>query len=291
MMNLPMRRKRIFLVWGPANAGKSTLVSSLMSPAKDGLRSWTPCDYYDYDESAPSITRHFGPASPNRLITVGPADWRGLQKAMAESLKRAESGEIRSLVWDGLSAYYTDDCGIEAFDHPDAITAGGNAALRTRISPANRLGAILAMLRKIKDRAKHDDFLVIVTAHAKRAGSMDDPVLAPDMAGNAWLRLFRLCECVFQLERKGSNAPSLLYKDPAHETRRIKNPGALAYFDLLHSDARKHADKIAQMRTIPGLVALLEHCEGKAADDGDERRAQVIDDKHDAQIAAATPKT
>ena len=276
MMAFPMRRKRIFLVWGLANMGKSTLVSSLMDPPTEGLRSWSPCDYYDYDESAGSIMHHFGPSSPNRLITVGPADWRGLQKAMAESLKRAERGDIRALVWDGLSAYYTDDCGIEAFEHPDAVAAGGNAALRTRINPATRLGAILGMLRMIKARAKHDDFLVIITAHAKRVGSMDDPELGPDMAYNAWIRLFRLCEFVVQLERKGANPPTLLYKDSAHETRRIKNPGALAYFDRLHADPRKHADKIAKMRSIPGLVSLLEHCEGRAAGEGDANRTAAI---------------
>lgn len=266
-----MRRKRIILAWGPANAGKSTLVSTLMDPPEDGRRSWAPCDYYDYDESAPSIAKYFGASSPNRLITVGPDDWHGLQRAMAESLRRAERGEIRSLVWDGLSAYYTDDCGIAAFDNPDAIAAGGNAALKTRVAPSTRLGAVVAMLRKIKARAKHDDFLVVVTAHSKVIGDMNSRDLAPDMAENAWGKLFRLAEVTVQLERTGGKPPRLLYKDPEHKIRRIKNPGALAYFDKIHAD--RNEARIAQMRTIPGLVGLLEHSEGRAAAAEDERRA------------------
>jgi hypothetical protein len=240
--------------------GKTTLAASVMDDPR-----WCPCDFYDYDESAPAVAKYFGQGGPGRLIEVQPGDWGDLMRRMAETERRAVAGEIGALVWEGLSAYFRDDLGLEAAEHPDAIEAGGNTALKLRVAPMSRLGAIVAMVRRIKARAKRSDFVVILTAHSKEMGDMSTRELVPDMSRNAWQQLFRLAPVVLRPDRVGNGAPRIVFEDLKHEYHRIKDPNALAYFRQI-SQARDEA-KLARMRTIPGLVGLLEHCERTAQAD------------------------
>jgi hypothetical protein len=66
---------------------------------------------------------------------------------------------------------------------------------------------------------------------------------------------------VMRLDRFSGQPPSLIFEDIKSEFHRIKDPNALAYIRAIQHDAAK----MAKMRTIPGLVGLLEHGERKAA--------------------------
>ncbi len=240
------------------------MLASVMDEQADGSPSrWAMVDYYDYDKSATSIARYFRPGGPGNLMTIAPGDWPSLARKMQASEQRARKGEIGALVFDGLSAWYRDDLGLEAAANPEAIDAGGNAALKTRVPSANRLGAIVAMLNKISAVAARPDFLTLITVHTKEQGDMSTRELVPDMPRNQWAFLFRVGEVVLQLSRTGNGPPRVTYKDALHEHHRVKNPDALKYFDAIH--ANRDEAKIAKMRTVPGLVGLLEHVEAKAA--------------------------
>lgn len=256
------QKKRCILVWGPGNAGKSTMLASAMEPGPKGEPPrWGAVDYYDYDNSSTSIAKYFREGGPGRLIEVIPGEWEHLNNALAESVRRAQRGEIDAIVFDGLSQWYRDDLGLEAAKKPEAIEAGGNAALKTRVPSANKLGAIVAMLHRASKIAKRRDFLVLISAHTKEAGDMNSREIVPDMPRNQWAFLYRLCEVVIELVRVGGGAPRVVYTDVKHENHRIKNPDALAYFNAIQGDEAKKAN----MRTVPGLVRLLEHVEAKAA--------------------------
>ena len=236
--------------------GKSTLTASVMDDPR-----WTPCHYYDYDESRPSIAKYFGDGGPGVHIEVQPGDWSDLMRHMDETERAAAAGECNAMVWDGFSAYYRDDLGLEAAANPDKVQAGGNVAMKLRVAPSQRLGAMLAKMRRIKAVAKSPDFIVIVTAHSKEIGDVNSRSLVPDMSANAWQQLFRLAPVVMRLDRFSGQPPSLIFEDIRSEFHRIKDPNALAYIRAIQHDAAK----MAKMRTIPGLVGLLEHGEKKAA--------------------------
>jgi hypothetical protein len=110
-------------------------------------------------------------------------------------------------------------------------------------------------------RAKNPDFMTVFTAHAKEQGIGDDRTTVPDMSRNTWKQLVRECEVVVELRRTPRKAPKLIYSSTSGDLvlARINNPNALTYFDKIH--AARDEDKIARMRTLPGLVGLLEHGE------------------------------
>lgn len=236
--------------------GKSTLTASLMEDAR-----WAPCHYYDYDESRPAIPQYFGPGGPGRHIEVEPGEFEDLMAHMERTEAAARAGECNSLVWDGFSAFYSDDIGLEGAANPDKVKAGGNIALKLRVAPSSRLNALLAKMRRIKAVAKSRDFLVVVTAHSKEIGDIGSRTLVPDMSANAWQHLFRAAPVVMRLDRYSGQPPTLIFEDPKSEFHRIKDPHVLAYLKAVQSNPAK----MAGMRSIPGLVALMEHGERKAA--------------------------
>jgi len=271
------QKRRCVLVYGPGNAGKSTFLATAMDPGPNGASPrWGAVDYYDYDNSSPSIAKYFRDGGPGRHIEVIPGEWEALNNSLKQSVLRAQRGEIDAIVFDGLSQWYRDDLGLEGAKHPEAIDAGGNASLKTRVPSSNRLGTIVAMLHRVSKIAKRKDFLVLITVHTKEQGDMNAREIVPDISTNQWMFLYRLCEVVIELQRVGGGAPRVIYKDAKHQFHRIKNPDALAYFDKIHA-ARDEA-RIAQMRTIPGLVGLLEHVEAKAAKAAADLTAPVQND-------------
>lgn len=267
-----MKSKRTILLWAQPNMGKSTLAATIMERP-----SLTPCAYFDYDKSATSIAKYFGKSGRGRLFTVdvGANAWSSLMKDLAEVYKLAVKGEINSIVFDGLSAWNMDDVGLEQANNPDAVQAGGNAAMRLRAPPAARLNALAAKLHEIQRDALAEDFTIVLTAHAKMIGPMDSRYAIPDMSENAWIRIFRFCEIVLELKRVGDGAPRFIYKDSEHAHHRIKNPHVRAEFDRLAGNTAE----IAKAMNIPNLLDLCERHEAGIADHYDRKNIEAAQAK------------
>jgi hypothetical protein len=253
------------LFWGDADAGKSTFAASLMDKTEaqgdkpEQPPRWPRVAWINLDKpGVGSIARYFGEGSGARLIE--PRDWTAIARVLMECEKWAARGEIDALVVEGLSVYYGDDVGRAALENPEAVAAGGNAVRSLYKAPKLRLQAMLAGVRGISKAAKSDDFVTVLTAHTKEVG--EDHVQFPDMSRNAWKQLVRLCEVVIELKRPpGNRPPRLIYKRQEEDLllARINNADALAYMDKIH--AERNEARIAQMRTLPGLISLLEHGE------------------------------
>lgn len=262
--------KRNILAWGGPDDGKSTFAASIMAaiPQPNGPPKparWPRVDWYNLDKpGVGSIAGYFREGTGARLIEIAPDDWSTLAFALGESAQRAKSGDIDGLVVEGLAIYYRDNVGLAALDKPDAITAGGNATRALYKAPTLQLEAILAGLRRVSARAKNPDFLTVLTAHAKEIGEGTDKNprrRVPGVSRNAWSQFVSLCEVVIELKRPPRGAPGITYSRAEDEMvlARVNNDDALAYLDRIHAD--KNKDAIAQMRTLPGLIALLEHGE------------------------------
>lgn len=269
-----MKRKRNILLWGPPNMGKSTLAATVME--RPSLRR---CAYFDYDKSATSIAKYFGESGYGELIEVdaGQSGWSSLMRELTAVQSAARKGEINSIVFDGLSAMYMDDVGIEQADHPDEVEAGGNAAMRLRGPPSSRLNAVTAKLNQISREALAPDFTVVLTAHAKMLGEMNARYAVPDMSENAWIRVFRFAELVLELVRVNNDPPRYIYKDPQHQYHRVKNAAMLAEFDKLAGNKAE----MAKLVNIPNLLDLAEKHEAGMARFYDRKQ----------QAAAAAPTT
>lgn len=272
--------KRNFLIWGAEDAGKSTFAASLMAqiPQPDGAKvpaRWPRVFWLNLDKpGVGSVAGYFREGTGARLVE--PKDWDGIASALAEAKRLAARGEIDALVVEGLSVYYSDDVGDAALENPDAVTAGGNAMRGLYKAPKMRLQAILSGIRGASKRAKSDDFVVVLTAHAKEVG--EDRTLFPDVSRNAWRQFVRLCEVVLFLKRPVGKAPKITYKLEIDDLlcARVNNDDALRFFDKIH--AKHNEQALERMRTIPGLVALL---------DGAERQKQ----KRAADAAAPATTT
>jgi len=275
--------KRNMLIWGDADAGKSTFAATMMDLKRDkagvvaGPARWPRVDWFNLDKPGKgSIAQYFGEGSQARFIEVPPGDWRPLAAAMAESTRRAKRGDIDAIVVEGLSVYYSNDAGLAALENPDAVTAGGNHSRALYKAPRQRLDAILAGAFTASAVAKSEDFLLVLTAHAKEVGDGEQRKVVPDVSRNVWRHFVRLCEVVLELNRHPGRPPTLTYKRKEDDLvlARVNTPGALAFLDKIHA-ARDEA-QISKMRTIPGLVALLDHAERKAQDDA-AKAAQPAD--------------
>lgn len=278
--------KRNFLIWGDSDAGKSTLAATLMAPItqRDGTTRparWPRVHWYNLDKpGVGSIAGYFREGTGARLFEFDIEDWEGLANALRESAEVAKRGDLDAIVLEGLSVRYRDDVGLAALDKPAAITAGGNATRGLYKEPTLKLEAVIAGVRRVSTRAKNPDFVTVLTAHAKEIGdgSKDNPrKTVPDASRNAWKQFVRLCEVVFKLKRKPKQPPEITYSsvDDDMVLARINNDQALAFFDQFH-DARD-AERLAQLRTMAGIVALLEHGERmkeKRAAEADAKAAQ-----------------
>lgn len=267
--------KRNMMFWGKTDEGKSTFAASLLQSQANGKPRWPRVDWYNFDKPGVSaVAEHFGEGSTVRLIEIEAGDWPTLTAALAESTARAVAGEIDAVVVEGLAIYYSDDVGFAALDNPNAVDAGGNSARALYKAPRMRLDAMLAGFRRIGVRAANPDFLTIYTAHAKEVGEGSDKSprrRVPDMSRNVWEHFVRLCEVVIELRREPGQPPRLVYsrKEDDQVLARINNPRARDFFDRIH--ANWDEAKIAKMRTIPGLVSLIEHGESKAQAEHAER--------------------
>jgi len=252
------QRKRTVLLWGCANMGKTTFAASLMQ--RPDMRR---CAYFDFDNSAEAVPQYFGPGGPGEPIEVS-AGAEGWSKVMREFLRvrrGCRSGDFNSLIFDGLSAFYMDDVGLVAAEHPDEVDKGDSEAKKLRAISADRLNAICSMINACQREAKSPSFTVVLTAHAKQSGAMGSQFDMPDMSVNAWRRISRLAQTWIEFKRK-SGAPTLLYQDPDNLYRRIKSPGALAYL-------KANPKAIQELKTLPDLLGLFEaaeaHAQAKAA--------------------------
>jgi hypothetical protein len=246
------------LLWGCANMGKTTFAASLME--RPDMRR---CAYFDFDNSAEAVPQYFGAGGPGEAIevTAGADGWAKCMREFLRVRRACIAGEFNSLIFDGLSAYYMDDVGLVAAEHPDEVDKGDSEAKKLRAISADRLNAICSMINTCQKLAKSPNFTVVLTAHAKQTGAMGSQYDMPDMSVNGWRRVSRLAQVWIEFKRK-SGAPTLLYQDPDNLYRRIKSPGALAYL-------KANPKAIQELRTLPDFLGLLEaaesHAQAKAA--------------------------
>lgn len=253
--------KRNLLLWGKADVGKSTFAATIMDPPAPGKPArWPRVAWINLDKpGAGPIARYFRPGSGATFHE--PPDFEAAASVLVQAISRAKRGEIDALVIEGLSVFYSDDAGMEGLEHPDAIAAGGNAARGLYKAPAQRLGSLMAGIRQIGKLAKNPDFMTILTVHAKEVGDGTDRRQVPDCSRTMWDRTSRLCGVILHLTRVPGKAPKLTYKRVEDDLllARLNDDNATAYFDKIHASRDEAA--LAQMRTVPGIVALLEASE------------------------------
>lgn len=253
---------RRIVLWARPDFGKSTLAMSLVADPNDGRWRWAAL--VDGDESASSVGHLLADPAIARHLPVD-LDWRQFVGALDSLLPAVRSGECGAVILEGLSPLYDYLYGIECAENPDAVEAGGMTALKLRVKPAAFIRAIHAVATRLYQVAPKDSgFCLITTMHAKKTSGMGAAeTWAPDLSDGVWDEIWRLTPIAVELDRYGSGAPRIVFLDPMHKTRRIKNAVAREKLAAL-ADSGTPED-LAKFGTLPKFLDLLRGAEAHSA--------------------------
>lgn len=291
----PVARRRLrggpnrrIVVWARPDFGKSTLALSLVADPADPRWRWAAL--VDGDESASSVGHLLADPAIARHLPVA-LDWRQFVDALDSLLPAVSKGDCGAVVLEGLSPLYDYLYGLECAENPDAVEAGGMIALKLRVKPAAFIRAIHSAATRLYQAAPKDSgFVLVITMHAKKTSGMGAPeTWAPDLSDGVWDEIWRLTPVAVELDRFGSGAPRIVFQDPSHKIRRIKN-----------SVARDHMTKLAELGTpedlakfgtLPRFLDLLRSAEAHAAKMQQAREKTRAPENPPAAPAEATPTT
>lgn len=254
--------KRRVVLWARPDFGKTTLAMTLASDPTDTRWRWVAL--VDGDESASSVSHLFADPAVARHFPI-PLDWRAFIRALDALLPAVASGECGAVVIEGLCPLYDYLYGLECAANPKEIEAGGNAALRLRVKPAAFLRAVHSAITRLYQAAPEDGgFVCVITMHAKKTSQMGTAdTWAPDLSDGVWDEIWRLTPIAVELDRFGDGAPRIVFEDPAHKIRRVKN--AVARDELRRLQASGKPEDLKKFSTLPAFLGLISGAERFAA--------------------------
>lgn len=262
----PIRKRsgpnRRVILWARPDFGKTTLALSLISDVQDARWRWTAL--IDGDESAASVGHLFADPSVARHFPVD-LDWREFVKAIDALLPAVASGECGAVVLEGLCPLYDFLVGGSFGENPEEVEAGGNAMSRLYTGPSAKLRAVHTAITRLYQAApKNSGFVCVITMHAKNIGGMGKPpVWEPDVSFGVWDEFWRMTPIAVELDRFGDGAPRLVFEDPGHKIRRIKN--SVARDRLRQLVASGKPEDLRKFSTLPAFLDLLRGAESFAA--------------------------
>jgi len=263
---------RRIVVWARPDYGKSTLALSLVADPADDRWRWAAL--VDGDESASSVGHLLADPAIARHLPVD-LDWRQFVDALDSLLPAVRAGECGAVVLEGLSPLYDYLYGLECAENPDAVEAGGMTALKLRVKPAAFIRAIHSAATRLYQAAPKDSgFVLVITMHAKKTSGMGAAeTWAPDLSDGVWDEIWRLTPVAVELDRYGNGAPRIVFLDPSHKIRRIKNAVARDKMAAL-ADSGKPED-LAKFGTLPRFLDLLRNAEAHSAKMQQAREARA----------------
>jgi hypothetical protein len=251
------------VVWARPDFGKTTLAMTLASDPTDPRWRWVAL--VDGDQSASSVSHLFADPAVARHFKVK-LEWMAFIRALDALLPAVASGECGAVVIEGLCPLYDYLYGLECAANPDAVAAGGNTALKLRVKPAAYLRAVHSALTRLEQAAPEDSgFVMVITMHAKKTSQMGSTTdtWAPDLSDGVWDEIWRLTPVAVELDRFGDGAPRIVFEDPTHKIRRIKN--SVVRDEMRRLVASGRPEDLRKFSTLPAFLDMHNGAERFAA--------------------------
>ena len=230
-----------FVIYGPSNVGKTTLLATLMEDD-----DYWPALFIDGDDGDITIAKY---TNVPKICDYRSKSKRPLNdsvfKWFGSTMMEARKSKHKAIIIEGFTRFRDDRVSKFLLDNPGQIDKS-RGLQQAYIGPSVLSGALYGAVSEIQDYRKRagTGCPIIVTLNAKTADIDDDETLVPNLSGNLTRNLMRRVDAFVEMVRP-ANMPTQLKttKSAKNPFRKVRNPVV--------------AKALANMRN-PNLPDLLE---------------------------------